>query len=304
MQRVYIINSRGRKHPYVQSLVDQSLRLSQASDHFQYTKGPEHAVDLAQEATELGADEIIAVGGDGTLHEVVNGIMQAQKGSVRINSPKVGLLPLGSGNDVARFYGLSLTPAGLRRRSPQVQVVTIDLLEISYRSTEGSARTRYCVNVADVGLGGLVAKLVTQRSRALNADLRYALSVAEGMLRYRKQVVRVSYDNDHWEGKAMSICMANFPYFGSGMGIAPHAHPNDSKAAITVIGDVSLWDYLRQLPDLRACRFLKLEQIVYKEAQTCAIDSEYSIPLEIDGECVGSTPLSMKVIPSAIQLIV
>jgi diacylglycerol kinase family enzyme len=180
----------------------------------------------------------------------------------------------------------------------------LDVLELHCNDVHGNAIQRFCFNVADVGLGGMVTQIADQQPRWLPSDLKYFLSVIMGLRRYKNSRLTYQSEVDSWSGRAMSICMANCVFFGSGMGIAPDAQPDDGVAEITIIGDVGVLDYLRQTPSLRKARRLNHPQIEYRRARWCSIDAENPCPIELDGEFIGQTPLTMHVVPRAIRFLV
>ncbi len=275
--------------------------LTSYEHRFYITTERGEAIDRTQQAIQEGAECLIAVGGDGTLNEVCNGYMRAAYSKENLC---MTVLPRGSGNDVARYFKISSSLQHLSERLKNMQTRSIDVLHIQSFNDDGSAYDRYCLNVADVGLGGKVTQLVNQKPRSFPADAKYFISVIQSFFVYEKCGMTLRMDTEEWQGQAMSICMANFVYFGSGMGVAPHAIPDDGLAAITIIGDVSVWDYLRLTPALRKAQFLRHPQISYHQTTSCRIETERRCAIEIDGEYAGVTPLNMKVIPKAIRFVV
>ncbi len=263
----------------------------------------EESITLAKRATESGVQCIVAVGGDGTVHQVANGIMIASPSSSAEDRPILAVFPLGSGNDFARHLKQRATPRRFAEALQACKTTNIDLLGITFLDHHAHRCRRFCINVADVGLGGYVSRLAQQRFQFLRPTIRYALAVMIGMLRFRRTALTVSIDRTSVQATCMSVCMANGSYFGSGMAIAPKACLDDGIAEMTIVGDVGLIDYLLQLPSLRAARPLRHKQIFYHQASTCSVESERQLDLEIDGECLGTTPIHMQVLPHQLRIL-
>jgi YegS/Rv2252/BmrU family lipid kinase len=334
----FIVHASREHHPQVRALralceVNTSLPQSELlstkllttelfTTEWQTTKYKGHAAVLAADAARRGATHIIAVGGDGTAHEVANGIINSGERSASIT---MGIFPVGSGNDLVRSLGISGDPASFLRLLRSSRTRVIDVLEVRSASAsgDGTPARHTCINVADTGLGGEVAALVAATPSWWNAGLRYFLCGLVGILRTQKKVMKVEWWNDRdagdenvrqnssesstvrerWEGKAMSVCFANFSTFGSGIVIAPHANGSDGLIALTIIGDVSVLDYLRWMPALRAGKEIRHPQVRYAQATHIRVHSSEPASVEIDGEVVGTTPIEVTIRPGALRVL-
>lgn len=287
------------------SIVEEIRRVFAGKDiSLHYTAARGDAMKAAQSCLEQGRVTLVAVGGDGTAHEVVNGVMHC---SPELQQKAcIALLPAGSGNDFARTIGVHNNVKELLSLIERHSLRDCDVLHLFCQHAQDGRQSFYCINVADTGLGGLVAQIVNNSPLWMNADIKYMLGIIRGFFQFRKQYVQLRYESEgkqqHWEGRCMSICMANGIYFGSGIGIAPSARIDDGNAELTIIGDVSLWDYLRNLPRLRKAEQLQHPHIYYRSAQRCHIESAKPFPIEIDGEFAGTTPLDMEVLPHALKV--
>jgi diacylglycerol kinase (ATP) len=252
-----------------------------------FTEGRHHAEELAaQHGVE--ASTLIAAGGDGTVHEVVNGVMRL----VESARPTIDILPLGTGNDTVR----SLTE----------EPTLCDVLRLTYSDIQGRPSTRFCMNVADVGLGGHVVQRYSDALRKLPGGSGYSVAIIRGLLSARPQhmLLRWTMDDVHHEteGRIMMAAIANGRWFGSGLGISPQADMTDASMNLTLVGDVSVATYLRYLPALRRGRMIDDVRVRYSSAQTLSIETDRPVPLEIDGEYVGTSPVSVLVMPRAVAL--
>ncbi len=299
MSCCFIIHGRLRDHALVKEL---ERSFSDDACESVYSAASGDGIDLAYDAAQRGYQTLVAVGGDGTVNEVTNGILRFGLNNHTDQLPRLAVFPLGSGNDVARAYDWSSSPAALRRRVRSTRRKAVDVLALEFDTEHDGRAVRYCLNVADIGLGADVSLRASKLRTISNASLRYAYAALRSLFSIRARSVILRFDESTWQGNVISVCMANHRYFGSGMAIAPDADPTDGWADLTVIGDVGVWDYLRQLPSLRASRKLQHPRIFYERCRTAEITAEIPLFLEIDGECVGRTPVHLRVIPSAIDL--
>lgn len=290
----------GKRAAAAKALCDRLKQVGR-HHHIEHTQYQGHAIELAQRALLDGARHIIAVGGDGTVNEVVHGMLLA-------DSPRGGadmsVIPCGSGNDVARVLGLrSVQHAITIATSEAPVIVPADVLDIRYRAYDGSMQQRYCINVADVGLGGNVARIRDQRLRKLPGPLGYMLGIVAGMLSTTQQQVDITLDGTTRRERVLTVCIANNTWFGGGLGIAPEASWTDGIADVVTIGDVSIPAYVAHLPGLRAARRLQDDRISYGRASAISVTHvEEPLPLEIDGEYLGTTPIHVSIDAGAVRI--
>jgi YegS/Rv2252/BmrU family lipid kinase len=291
---------KGKRAAAANALCDRLQQVGR-QHHLEHTHFQGHAIELARRALVDGARHIIAVGGDGTVNEVVHGMMLA-------DTPRGGadmsVIPCGSGNDVARVLRLrSIHHAIDIAASEAPDVVSADVLDIRYRAYDDSMQQRYCINVADVGLGGNVARIRDQQLRKLPGPLGYMLGIVAGMLSTTQQQVEITLDGVTRRQRVLTVCIANNTWFGGGLGIAPEASWTDGIADVVTIGDVSIPAYVAHLPGLRAARRLQDDRISYGRASTVSVTHlDEPLPLEIDGEYLGTTPIHVCMDAGAIRI--
>jgi diacylglycerol kinase (ATP) len=264
-----------------------------------YTDRQGHAEHLA---TLIHADTsmLIVVGGDGVLHEVVNGLMRRDAS----RRPPILLIPLGTGNDTARALGSKSRLRAIIRCLDKHHVVTWDVLQLSYTGLEGEPTTRYCINIADVGFGGHVMQHYSSRLREVPLGLGYVLASLRGFISSRPVPMHLTTGLQTREGTMLMACLCNSRWFGAGLGIAPLANPSDGLMDITLVGKVSPLTYLRYLPRLMLGKPIHDSRVEYLKTRVAIIKSPESAPLEIDGEFVGFAPVTAQVVPSAIRFVV
>ena len=264
-----------------------------------YTETGNSAADCVQQAIEKNVFAIIAVGGDGTLSEVIDAVIKFGVNS----NVLIGLLPKGSGNDFARTLGVSFDPNSLKTGLLNEKYIEADVLKITNSDSE-SRNIRYCINIADVGIGGEVAKYLHGKKKLFGASFTYVWATLRAFFVYKKQKMRIKSDQFTWQGDALGICMANGKYFGSGLGIAPKAKIDDGKMQIVVLGGISLWDYLLQIWKVKKCIPLKHKHVHYYEAESVQILATKETYLDVDGEYNGSATLTCDVHKKAIRLVI
>lgn len=290
MKTILICHGRLRSHPLVCKVVSEY-----AADLLCTTR-TRHACDLASSIDER-SDILLVAGGDGTLHEVIDGMMQRPVES----RPPILLIPLGSGNDTARMIGARATLADIQRRISAQQAKDWDVLECTIGAEQV---TRYCTNVLDVGFGGEVARRYTNGLRKLPARLGYVTATLQGFVSSKARRMSVRIDDVLIDDEMLLTAVANSKWFGSGIGIAPLAKPDDGILDITVVKNVGPLTYARFLPDLMRGVPIRDPRIHYHSGRECTITTNEPLPIEIDGEFVGFTPIMVKVHHKAVRLLV
>jgi diacylglycerol kinase (ATP) len=271
----------------------------------QHTTHDSGAQMLAAEAVRNEFERIIAVGGDGTVNEVINGMAEAA-GSKPI-APNLGVISLGTGNDFARAFGLhgGLANALAALRAGNIREVDLGLMQ--FTGADGATRSRWFGNVANVGLVGEVTA-ATQNSRLvklIGGRLAYPLKAVSVLRSYGGRRITLNCDDAPSETMdVLSIAIANAPYFGSGMKIAPHADTSDGLLDIVVIlhgpkvkaTDIALLYKGRHLTH-PAVRHFTARRISFT-----SVDGK-SVQCDADGELFGSLPCSIELHPQKLRVI-
>lgn len=296
MKIVFIVNSKNNRA--VKMLPGLERRFRQMNPdpvQFLATERKKHAIDLARQSAENGCDYMIAVGGDGTLHEVINGLLQSSLPSHKY--PAIGLLPCGSANDFARTAHVSDSMEDLVHLIKTHTTQKIDLGQILLKQT---GEVRYFINIAGAGLGGEVVQKMEQSSGMLGPGLSYFWHIFTGFLRYVKKEVSCTSSDEQWKGRLLQMAVANGRCFGNALCVAPDARLTDGLFQVTIFGDLSVWDYLKNLGKLKKGVRIKHPQITYQNAEEVWLESKVPCPIEADGEYVGRTPATLRVLPEAI----
>ncbi|MCH8240748.1 MAG: hypothetical protein IIB62_12015 [Proteobacteria bacterium] len=236
------------------------------------------------------------------LNEVINGYMNSDE-ALRENVT-VGLLPYGTGNDFSKTIGMRNDIEQLAGLIENDQTQPVDIGEVQYKSHEGVTKTRYYINITDIGIGGLVVKTVNQSSKFLGPDLTYKKAILQAFFTYKHAKVRLTSDSFQWEGPILCLCMANGRYFGSGMCIAPQADVSNGKIQLVIFGNVSLMDYLKNMSKIKKGEILEHPEIHYEQVTSCRIEAlDGECPVDMDGEFIGYAPLDLNIHKHAIKFL-
>jgi YegS/Rv2252/BmrU family lipid kinase len=263
-----------------------------------YTKGAGHASDLAKQLTELYRDKItalIVIGGDGTVHEVVNGLA---------NHPEVpfSAISAGSGNDFSRGFGLPRRPlaalnqllrTGRRPRRADVGV---------YHFIQKKMGKGYFINGLGIGFDGEVAQLTNQSKykKVLNkvklGGLAYVISALKLLYRYKTKEVIIQVDHqEHRFDQVWLIAVCNIPYYGGGMKIVPKARPYDGELNICVVNRLKPWQVLLALGSVYFGWHTRLKSVHMLKGKRIQITSAEPMLVHADGEVIGTSPLNVTV---------
>lgn len=275
-----------------------------------YSNYPGHLFVLPSEIIAQGYDTLIAVGGDGTLNETLNGLINHFKTNQGYNwegirKIKLGIYPSGSGNDFARNIYTSGT-MNLKELIEQNKTREIDIGLAEFEDINQNPTQRFFINITDLGIGGLVAQLKSRLPRFLPPGINYFVSIIYSFLTYQKKHVKIEGDDYFYEGKLLSYAVANGKFFGKGLGVAPHAKIDDGKFAITNIGDVSLLDYAIHSKTIRKVEKIKHKQVSYDEtAGSIFLTSTKNekTQIDMDGEFVGFAPIKIHCIKNKITFL-
>ena len=216
--------------------------------------------ELTTNAINRGVDYLILVGGDGSVNEGVNGYFDAN--SELREKVILGVYPAGSGNDFSKSLGVGNDLEQLLFLVKNDSFKKIDVGLMHFNNVDNTPGKRYFINIADIGIGGYVANKISDSKKRLGGEFTYTKALIQSFFKYKKQKVQLTSKDYNWTGRMLSICMANGKYFGSGMCIAPDASLTDGKMQLVIIGEVSLYDYLKNIPKIK-----KGHKVIHKEIE-------------------------------------
>lgn len=263
-----------------------------------------HSVELA-EAACADSDYMVAVGGDGTLNEVLNGCMRYCARHHGSSPPVFGLLAYGRGNDFARAVGLEGTVKELCALLRQQSTRRIDVGRVACQSAPGQWTERYFHNIADVGIGASVVQSMDRAGKGLGGGLAYLWALLKTFVTFRHVEIEVETDTGFkWQGLSLLVVAANGNYFGSGLCVAPGARVDDGKLAVTLVGRASAVDFIFNFGRLKKGIPLDHPEAQYLAAKKISIGSEPgAAAVEADGETIGFSPAVIEVIPDLVAIL-
>lgn len=264
------------------------------------TRGPGHAIALARDwVTIHGNRYVVAVGGDGTVHEVVNGLIDPDAGP-RNPDAVLGIVAGGSGSDLCRTFGLDRDPEIGARHLDGDALFPIDAGRISYIGRDGVATRRVFANIAELGFGADVTDRANGLPRQLGAS-KYVISTLFSLRRLRPTNTTVTVDHTSISEPISWVVVANGQFFGGGTKIAPRALPDDQ------LFNVQIWrggrrQLLGPLTKSRTGEHLASPDVREYQSATVKVDAQTPLLIEADGEVLGTTPAEFDLLPRAINL--
>jgi YegS/Rv2252/BmrU family lipid kinase len=237
----------------------------------------------------------VAVGGDGTVNEVVNGL------AVEDATAELAVIPRGTGVDFVRTFEIPTKLDDALRVALAGRTRAIDLGRATYRSWSGETESSYFANVASAGMSGAIAKRVNE-SKSRLAKASYFLATFAVFARWQTSEVCVSVDDDTRAGRMRDVVVANCRYFGAGMKICPDAEPDDGLLDTLLIGDVTKTDLALTLPKIYRGTHLPHPKAELLRGRVVSVEADVPLPIQLDGEQPGSTPVRFDLVPKALRL--
>ncbi|MDZ4674472.1 MAG: diacylglycerol kinase family lipid kinase [Gemmatimonadota bacterium] len=261
------------------------------------TTGRGSATAIARELSSEGSEAVVvAVGGDGTVHEVTNGLLHGGQGRP---APAFAVLPVGTGNDFARGFGFSTDPGVLVRWLAAGATRRVDAGHLAWPGGE-----EWFVNIASFGFTGAAARHADRRSKRLGVA-NYAHSAVAAILAHRDYDLTLSVDGGPPVRRRLgTVVLANAPWFGSGMHVAPGARPDDGLLDLLTVEGAGRIRLLGLLAGVFTGRHLRSRTVTVRPVRTVRLEWEGDLPLEAEGELVGArSPLTATVHPGALRMV-
>jgi diacylglycerol kinase (ATP) len=241
-----------------------------------------------------GARLVVAVGGDGTLNEVVNGIAG--------RDVELATIPIGTGMDFVRTHGIPTRFDDAVRVARDGALRTVDAGRVRFRTWAGDDAERWFANVASVGMSGAVAQRANGMSKALGGKATFFYALTRVFFEWENTDVTVTFDAGERRGRMHDVIVANGVWHGGGMKLAPDAEPDDGAFDVVLIGDVSKTDFLTTAPKLYKGKHVHHPKVEVVRTATVTVEAPAALPIELDGEQLGTTPASFEVVPGALRL--
>ena len=262
------------------------------------TERPGHAVELIDRAAADGARLVVVVGGDGTVHEVVNGVLRAGVGP----TVELAVLPRGTGKDFVRSMRIpsDLGEAIVTARNGTPR--TIDAGRASYTSWDGAEEEAYFANFAGAGISGAIASRANTSSKALGGKASFLWATVAVFVRWKSAQIAVQIDGEHRSGRMFEVLAMNGDYTAGGMWMAPDARSDDAQFDVVLIGDVTKADFIRTFPKIYRGKHLSHPKIDHRRASRVRVEAEIPLPIVLDGEQPGTTPVRFEIVPGALRV--
>jgi diacylglycerol kinase (ATP) len=255
-----------------------------------------HLAELARAAAESGSDLLVVVGGDGSVNEVANGLLDVP------DPPEIAIVARGTGWDFVRTFGIPRKIEAAADVALHGQVREIDLGIATLRAWNGEEVRLAFANVASVGIGGAVAQRANETTKILGGKASYLWATLAVFARWQATNVRVDIDGERREGRMLEVIVANAKYLGGGMKMVPDAAPDDGLLDVLTLGDITKRDLAVNLPKLYSGRHLPHPKLELLRGRVVTIDADAALPVQLDGEQPGTTPIRFEVKPGALRL--
>ena len=290
----FIVNTiagRGRTGNKLSNLIT-AINKHQIDFELEVTKAPLHATELAIDAVNEGYKDIVAVGGDGTINEVVSGIMKTDKHK----EITLGIIPEGGGNDFSHSFNISNHLNKAIETLLRYKTIKIDV---------GKLEDFYFVNALGIGFDARAAQ-ISNKIKHLNGLPRYLLAVIKALVALKPFEAQVKLDNYTYNSPFLLIAIGNGKYTGGGFLLTPEARINDGFLDICFIGKISRRRVLFLLPSAIKGKHLKEPEVDLKQSRTIEVITKTPLPFYIDGELPTlKNPLHFKIelLPEALNVI-
>jgi len=279
--------------------IARTVRDSLGDFETRLTRAIGDGVALARQAVEAGRALVVAVGGDGTASEVVDGLVGAGY------LGEFGYIPRGTGGDFRRSLGIPADVPGAARQLVATARRQVDLGRIEFTGLDGQPAIRHFCNVASCGISAVVARNVNLGSKRLGGKISFKLASARALLGWDDQAIRWRVDGGPWtEDTVTALSVCNARYFGGGIMVAPQADMEDGLLDVTIWKDYGVLDFVVQQPKLYDGRHVQLAKTRLLRGREIEVEpvGGARVLLEVDGEQPGMLPARFTVLPRALTL--
>jgi len=270
-------------------LIQEELRAGGAAEvNLRVTTGAADASNWAKEAADNGFDIVIAGGGDGTVTDVAHGVLQSTR------SPAIGIVPLGTGNGMARILGLTLDPRQSLKAMQDGKVVSLDALAVVSHDTT-------CLMFLGAGLDAEINRDASAEEKARLGFLAYVKATIANLFGRKNRPVTLTVDGQERHLLAHTVNVFNATHLAVlGFDIGPDAHPHDGVAELSVMSSPGFWPVVGQLLSIfgRSTSKPELEPV-----HTLKLSAQPPMLVQVDGDVIGKSPIEVKMLPAALRFI-
>lgn len=267
-----------------------------------FTTAPRDATAIAAREAAAGRRLIIALGGDGTISEVADGVLTAGAGA----TTEIALVPRGTGGDFRRTLDLPTDIAAAGRRIREAPARAIDAGRVTYRAADGTNAARHFVNVASFGFSSAVATRANRSAKRWGGKAAFLGATMRELVGYENSEVWLTVDGgERRRRRVLLVAVGNGRFFGGGMKICPEARVDDGALDFVSLGDFSRLEVVANINRLFAGTHVDLElatcgRLTRLHAEP--VEADVNIPLELDGETPGALPATFEVLPGALRI--
>ena len=276
--------------------IQQLLKNKNLDYSFAFTQFSKHEIDLVQNAIQKGFRNIISVGGDGTLHHVVNGIMMQRY--VKTSDITIAVIPLGTGNDWIKTYNIpNQTEKAIEIISKKKKI----LQDIGVLTTNN--KTTYFNNVAGLGYDGYIVNKLKSLKKFGAAS--YLIAGIYGLLFYKKSIFKINIDDKVIENRCLMTVFGVCKFSGGGMQFTKNVNSTDGLLDITIVNNLTILDLLINLPKLYSGKIVNHKKVTTYKTKEITVTPINSIPfIQADGELIATGKVSVKIIEKAIGFLI
>lgn len=285
-QPLFIVNpaaGNGR----AREVIDRSRGTFPGPAEVYISTSPKDAEERAYRAALEGFSPVVAVGGDGTVQQVANGVMRCPE------PPPMGIVPAGNGNDLVRTLRLP--------RDPE-RAIPLAWSDVAGAIDVGTCNGRVFLNVAGVGLDTKVAQAVNARPDGSRGRLTYVTEALRELRRYENPELTLHLDDLTVVTKSLLVAIGNGRYFAGGMKVCPAAEPADGFLDVTVGGDLTRLETIALLPTIFVGQHGRHRKVAFHRVRRVRIDGPPGMAVQLDGEIVSSLPAEIGIRPGALRI--
>jgi len=263
------------------------------------TESAGHATHLAK-SNAPDFEIIAALGGDGTVNEVANGLMAVEPGE----RPALATLPVGTGNDVALTYGLAHFESAIDALA-KGSTRTLDVIRVQLMR-DGKSVTRHALLFVAAGFAAEVIRKTGPRvKRIFGRRFSYSVGLFRALASFRAPEFSVKWDGGERSGQMFQVCAGNTEFAAGGvMRISPGARPDDGLLNISLVDVLGRLQIVRRFPSILSGGYVEDERVDYFTGKRLEIDAVPPAELQADGDIIGTTPATVELLPGALQLVV
>lgn len=268
-----------------------------------FTKKRGEAITLAFDKLKQGVESIVAVGGDGTISEVVQGFDLFSSKTRKKPKSVLGILALGSGCDFIKSTGIPANPLKALKIIEAREIKKVDMGRVECFDESGKKVTKAFINIADIGIAGLVIDTLEKMGKSRFPTLSYSLASLKTLFRFQPIDMRIQVDNKRvFEGKYTMVVTANGKYFGSGMKVAPAAKVDDGLLDIIFVSAAPKWKLLFKFAKIHSGKHLNEPEVEMLRAKRIQVETKQPAYLDSDGEKIGKAPATFQIKPKFLSV--